>query len=176
MTYRTALGLGLASLLLTATVTAKEQKPDAKQSSEANGAAGSVPTWSSQCSAVGRSEKLDCTVVQRLFVKDTGQLIGSVTVRVPADAKEPMMMIQTPVGLFLPAGVSIDVDDKNQQQLELQTCDANGCYAGSTVSDDLLKSMLKGKQFNIKFQSLKKKQIDLRVSLAGFAAAYDRIK
>lgn len=173
MTYRTSLRLGLASLLLTASVAAKAQQPDVKASPPA---ANSPPAWSSQCSAVGRSATLDCTVAQRLVVTNTGQLIGSVTIRMPGDTKDPMMMIQTPIGLFLPAGVSIDVDEKNQQRLELQTCDVNGCYAGSPVSDDLLASMLEGQTFNMKFQDLNKQQINLQLSLVGFKTAYDRIK
>ncbi len=176
MTYRTGLRLGLASLLLTATVAAKAQQPDAEASPPAAGAADSQPTWSSHCNAEGRSETLDCAVVHRLFITNTGQLIGSVTIRMPGDTKEPVMMIQTPIGLFLPAGVSIDVDEKNPQRFELQTCDGNGCYAGSPVSDDLLASMRKGQKFNIKFQGLKKQEIKLQLSLAGFAAAFDKIK
>jgi len=176
MTYRTGLRLGLASLLLTATVAAKAQQPDAEASPPAAGAADSQPTWSSQCNAEGRSETLDCAVVHRLFITNTGQLIGSVTIRMPGDTREPVMMIQTPIGLFLPAGVSIDVDEKNPQRFELQTCDGNGCYAGSPVSDDLLASMRKGQKFNIKFQGLKKQEIKLQLSLAGFAAAFDKIK
>jgi invasion protein IalB len=176
MTYRTGLRLGLASLLLTATVAAKAQQPDAEASPPGAGAADSQPAWSSQCNAEGRSETLDCAVVHRLFITNTGQLIGSVTIRMPGDTKEPVMMIQTPIGLFLPAGVSIDVDEKNPQRLELQTCDGNGCYAGSPVSDDFLASMLKGQKFNIKFQDLNKQEIRLQLSLVGFAAAFDKIR
>jgi invasion protein IalB len=176
MTYRTGLRLGLASLLLTATVAAKAQQPDAEASPPGAGAADSPPAWSSQCNAEGRSETLDCAVTHRLFITNTGQLIGSVTIRMPGDTKEPVMMIQTPIGLFLPAGVSIDVDEKKPQRLELQTCDGNGCYAGSPVSDDFLASMLKGQKFNIKFQGLKEQEIKLQLSLVGFAAAFDKIK
>jgi invasion protein IalB len=176
MTYRTGLRLVLASFLLAATVAAKAQQPDVKASPPAAGAADSQPTWSSQCSAEGRSETLDCAVVHRLFITNTGQLIGSVTIRMPGDTKEPVMMIQTPLGLFLPAGVSIDVDEKKPQRLELQTCDENGCYAGSPVSDDLLAKMRRGQKFNIGFQNLNKQQINLQLSLVGFGAAFDKIK
>jgi invasion protein IalB len=163
-------------LLLTAAVAAKAQQPDVKTSTPAAEAADSAPTWSSQCSAAGRSETLDCTVAQRLFVEETGQLIGSLTIRMPGATRDPIMMIQIPLGLFLPAGVSIDVDGKNRQRFELQTCDANGCYVGSPVPDDLLAGMLTGQRLNIEFQNLNERRISLQVPLTGFKAAYDKIK
>jgi invasion protein IalB len=161
-------------MLLIAAVEVKAQQPQiSPESSDTT----SPPTaWSSTCSAVGRGVALDCAAEQRLVVSETGQLIGSISVRVPGKTRSPVMMIQTPVGLFLPAGVKIDVDGTNELQLELQTCDGSGCYAGSAVSDSLLTSMRQGRTLNIRFQNLTKKSIDMQISLIGFTAAYNKIK
>ena len=176
MAYRTFLRLGIASLLLTTTVAATAQQPDVKASPPAAEAAAPTPTWSSRCSAEGRAAALDCVVSQRLFVKNTGRLIGSVSVSLPGATGKPIMVIQTPVGLFLPAGVSIDIDGGNQQQFELETCDGNGCYVRQQVSGSLLAGMVKGQTLNISFQNLNKRQIKLPLSLVGFTAAYNKIK
>jgi invasion protein IalB len=44
------------------------------------------------------------------------------------------MMIQLPVGLFLPGGVNFQIDDGKLQALAIQACDLKGCYAATTVS------------------------------------------
>ena len=67
---------------------------------------------------------------QRLFVQQTGQLVIVVSVRVPHAPRTPAMLIQLPLGLFLPAGIQLGVDDGATQNLPVQRCDANGCYAG----------------------------------------------
>jgi hypothetical protein len=52
---------------------------------------------------------------------------------VPADTKAPVIMIQTPLDLFLPAGVTLSVDGGNPVPFELQTCNVKGCYAGAKL-------------------------------------------
>jgi len=123
-----------------------------------------------------RESALDCFVEQKLIVANTRQLLGAVTIRIPGDTKQPVLMIQTPVGLYLPAGVTVDVDGASGQKFELQTCDASGCYVGSPMPKELLDRMQKGQKLNVVFQNLKKQAITLPMDLAGFAAAYQKVR
>jgi invasion protein IalB len=158
-------------------VTAGKPPPAADASEPAAGAvAGQPPSWSVGCSANERTAALNCAVEQRAFVANTGQLVGSVSVRVPGDKTGPVMTITTPLGLFLPAGVSVAIDDAAAQTLQVQTCDAHGCYAELAVSDDLLSRMFNGKKLNVGFQDMSRQPINLALSLAGFTPAYARIK
>jgi len=77
-------------------------------------AASQPPPWGSRCVALARESALDCLVEQKLIVANTGQLVGAVTIRIPGDTKQPVLMIQTPIGLYLPAGVTVDVDGANR--------------------------------------------------------------
>jgi invasion protein IalB len=132
--------------------------------------------WSSTCSSGARGLPLECALEQRAFVRESGQLIGMVTIRVPGDTKKPVAMIQVPLGLFLPAGVTVDVDGDMAQNYPLQTCNANGCFAGFPVSDQLLQRLSNGAKLNVIFQYLDKKPFTLPMSLTGFTEAYARIK
>ncbi|WP_162918951.1 invasion associated locus B family protein [Taklimakanibacter deserti] len=132
--------------------------------------------WSSTCSAAARNLPLECALEQRAFVRQSGQLIGMVTIRVPSDTKKPVAMIQAPLGLFLPAGITVDVDGDMAQNYPLQTCNANGCYAGFPITDQLLNRMFNGGKLNVIFQYLDKKPFTLPMSLVGFTEAYARIK
>lgn len=132
--------------------------------------------WSSTCTSQGRSLPLECVLEQRAFVRESGQLIGLITIRVPSDTKQPVIMIQTPLGLFLPAGVTVDVDGDMAQNYPLQTCNAGGCYAGFPISEQLLNRMFNGGKLNVIFQYLDKKPFTLPMSLVGFTESYARIK
>ncbi|MEX1180226.1 MAG: invasion associated locus B family protein [Cucumibacter sp.] len=155
--------------------TVAQQAPLGDAGPVAGAVASQPPSWSVGCAATERSAALNCAVEQRVFVAN-GQMVGSISVRVPGDATGPVMMVTTPLGLFLPAGVTIAVDEDAVQTLEVQTCDARGCYVEWPVSGSLLDSMINGNKLNIGFQDLAKQPITLSLSLIGFASAYAMIK
>jgi invasion protein IalB len=64
---------------------------------------------------------------------NTGQALVSVVVRTQADKGEPVMAIRVPVGLYLPAGLGLKIDDGKPETVPLQTCDLQGCYAETQV-------------------------------------------
>jgi invasion protein IalB len=140
------------------------------------GKAASPPSWISACQGTARTAELDCQMEQRAVISGSGQLVGSITVRVPAQTRKPVLMIRGPLGLSLAGGVTIDVDGAGGQVLPLQTCDNGGCYAGAPVSDEMLAAMFKGQIFNVTFQNLNQEPIKLPMSLAGFSATYGKIK
>ena len=65
-------------------------------------------------------------------------------------------------------GVRVDV--------QIQTCEARGCYASLPIAPDLLATLRSGKQLKVSFQNLGKETITIPMQLTDFAAAYDKIK
>jgi invasion protein IalB len=104
------------------------------------------------------------------------QFLLSVVVHVPPDTDQPAMMIHLPLGLFLPAGVTIQLEKQKPERLEVQTCDPKGCYAGSAVSDKMLEDMKRSERLTITFHNLTKNTINVPVPSKGFAAAAQRIQ
>jgi invasion protein IalB len=131
--------------------------------------------WVSRCASEGRTANLDCAVEQSAVVTQTGQLLAAVTVRVPPDTHSPVIMIQVPVGLFLPAGITIQVDEGKPQQVPLQTCDLKGCFGAAPLSDETLAAMKTGKRFAVTFQNISKESLIIPFGLSNFAEAYQHI-
>jgi len=131
--------------------------------------------WASNCSSVERQARPECAISQRVITTN-GQLVGSITLRVPADSKDPVAMVQMPLGLFLPAGVTLDVDGTQPLAFPLQTCNATGCYTGFVLPAGMLERMFKGEKLNVTFQYLDRKSVVLPMSLAGFTEAFGRIR
>ena len=132
--------------------------------------------WAVRCTASARAAAPDCAVEQRAVVTENGRLLILFSVRVPADTRKPVMMVQAPLGPFLPAGVTLDVDGAGELKLDYQTCDANGCYAGSPVSDELLQAMFGGQKLNVTIQALNKQPVEVPLDLTGFTAAYRSVE
>ena len=173
--------LAAASVLFT-TAAAQDAAETPPASSEGGTAAPSQTqqpaseNWASRCVASARLVPLECSIEQRLIMQNTQQLVASVTIRVPAETNSPVMLVQAPLGLFLPGGIALDVDGASGETLELQTCDNNGCYAGGPLPENLLAAMTRGQSLNIKFQNLNKQTITVTATLVGFTAAFQRIR
>jgi invasion protein IalB len=157
---------------------AAQAAPDAPQG-DASGAAPATPPqpgWAARCSSASRDAPLECAVEQTAILQKTGQLIILVNIRVPSDTRMPVAMVQLPLGLNLPGGAKLQVDDGRTTDLQIQTCESRGCYAGTPVGPDLLAALKSGKQLKISFQNLSKETITIPLPLGDFAAAYDKIK
>jgi invasion protein IalB len=161
------------------TTPATPAAPAAAPADNANGAPANTPPppgWVARCGSASRDAPLECAIEQSAVLPRTGQLVIAVNIRVPADTHTPSALIQLPLGLNLPAGAKLQVDDGKTTDLQIQTCEARGCYAGTAIAPELLAAMKSGKQLKISFQNLNKEALTVPLPLADFAAAYDKIK
>jgi invasion protein IalB len=152
--------------------------PPAPAAADNAGAANTPPPpgWAARCGSASRDAPLECAIEQSAVLPRTGQLVILVNIRVPADTHTPSALIQLPLGLNLPGGAKLQVDDGAATDLQIQTCEARGCYAGTAIAPDLLAAMKSGKQLKVSFQNLNKETLTVPLPLADFAAAYDKIK
>ena len=126
-----------------------------------------------QCSNTGKG--MECKAHQTIVMTKTRQLLLAVSVSKPAEGKDGAMLLHLPHGLFNPAGVTLAVDEPKAEVLQIQTCDAKGCYAGAPITPEKLAAMSKGTKLNVVFQDLKKQQITVPVPLKGFEDAYKKL-
>jgi invasion protein IalB len=153
------------------------QATPAPNATAAEGANASAPPgWVARCSSASRGAPLECAIEQSAVLTKTGQLIVLINIRVPAETRAPVALVQLPLGLNLPAGAKIQVDDGKTSELQIQTCEARGCYANLQISPDVLAALKSGKQLKVSFQNMGKETISIPMPLADFAAAYEKIK
>jgi invasion protein IalB len=132
--------------------------------------------WAARCTSASREAALECAIEQTAVLSKTGQLLVLVNIRVPSDTHKPVALVQLPLGFDLPGGAKLQVDDGKPTDLQIQTCENRGCFAGLPVAPDLLAALKSGKQLKVSFQNLAKETISIPMPLADFAAAYDKIK
>jgi invasion protein IalB len=156
------------------TAPAPAATPPAETSPPANAAP--PPGWAARCSSASRDAPLECAIEESAVLSKTGQLIVQVNIRVPSDTHTPAVLLQLPLGLNLPVGAKLQVDDGKTADLQIQTCEAAGCYASVPIAPDFLAAMKSGKQLKVMFQTFKKETIAIPLPLADFATAYDKIK
>ncbi|MGY8681184.1 invasion associated locus B family protein [Bradyrhizobium sp. UFLA05-153] len=132
--------------------------------------------WAARCTSASREAPLECAIEQNAVLTKTGQLIVLINIRVPADTRVPTALIQLPLGLNIPVGAKLQVDEGKTVDLPIQTCENRGCYVSTPISADLLAALKSGKQLKVSFQNMSKETINIPMPLTDFAAAYDKIK
>jgi invasion protein IalB len=134
------------------------------------------PGWVARCASASREAPLECAIEESAFVTKTGQLLVQVDVRVASDTHAPVALLQLPLGLNLPVGAKLQVDDGKPVDLQIQTCEQRGCYANVPVAPEMLAQLKSGKELKVSFQNLAKETMTIPLPLGDFATAYDKIK
>lgn len=132
--------------------------------------------WSVSCVSRSRIAAAECSVEQRVLIRETGQTLGRLQIKIGAtDAGPGALLLQIPLGVSIRAGIKIKVDDIEIETFDIQTCDAGGCYAGGLISEKLLRAAKAGKLLNAEFSDAQQRAISVNFVLDGFSAAYDDI-
>lgn len=133
--------------------------------------------WNIVCVAAGRTDDLSCTMEQQIIVRETGLRLARLTVKT-TNAEEGFgsLLVQVPLGLSIVDNLSLQVDQAEVTTIPIQTCDANGCYGGYAVDEQLLAALRAGNQLVLSFFDLQKQKISANFTLSGFTAAYSKIK
>lgn len=144
------------------------QSTDQAQSADKN--------WGTECSASVRNAPLDCSVFQQVVDANSGRVTAMLRVRVPGDTKSPVMLVQMPLGVYLPGQLTMSIDNAAPTAIAFQTCDVNGCYAGTPVPPNFLAAMEKGQTLSLQVQNQARQASSVGIVLAGFAKAYAAIQ
>ena len=101
----------------------------------------------------------------------------SVAVRVPADTKKPILLVQVPLGVYLPAGASLQIGKDEAKTLPFSGCDRGGCVAEYAITESEIAAMTKGSDLTISVQNQNRQPaFNVTVPVTGFAAAYAKVK
>ncbi|MBR0881598.1 invasion protein IalB [Bradyrhizobium japonicum] len=181
--------VALAAALLLSTGGAYAQQSAKKSAASPAPAAQSAPAptqpqadgaqqagWVVRCTSVSRDAPLECAMEQNAVLTKTGQTIVLINIRIAPDTRTPVALLQLPLGLNLPVGAKLQVDEGKTFDLQIQTCENRGCYASTPIAADLLAALRSGKQLKVSFQNMAKEAIAIPMPLGDFAAAYDKIK
>jgi invasion protein IalB len=129
--------------------------------------------WLVNCAKV--AEVMACKATQALTVPETKQLLAAVAVYKAGSGSGHAMTLQLPHGLFLPAGVSVQIDAEAAQLVVIESCDSRGCFATMPIPDKALAAMRKGKVLGLTFQNLTKGNVKVQLPLSGFPDALAKL-
>lgn len=117
-----------------------------------------------------------CGMSQRVFDTKNKKIFLNVVVLKRDGAKTPgEIQLVAPLGVFLPGGVGMEVDDKAIGRIGFLSCQPYGCVTVSEITPELLDQLRKGAAANMVIYIAPGQGIPLSVSLKGFSKAFDEL-
>lgn len=151
-------------------------KPEAAEDAKDNTMQAIVSGWQKMCGTDPEDKKEICQTIQTLSA-ETGQPIMAVNMfekagDKPNDSKRMMRAI-LPLGLQLPPGVRVLIDNNAPVAGKFLICFPNGCFADIDLNADLFAKLKKGAALTIQAQNPQGRTVNYTMPLKDFAKAVE---
>jgi invasion protein IalB len=131
--------------------------------------------WQIRCETPPGAQSEQCALFQSVVAEDRANVGLTVLVLKTADQKARLMRIQAPLGVLLPAGLGLKIDNADIGRAGFVRCLPRGCYAEVVMDDNLLKQMRTGTSATFFIFQTPEEGIGFPVSLKGFGAGFDKL-
>ena len=142
----------------------------------AQGAVKSVhKDWQIRCDNPPGAKSEQCALIQSVTAEDRANVGLTVIVLKTADQKNRLMRVVAPLGVLLPSGLGLKIDNADIGRAGFVRCLPNGCIAEVIMDDALLGKLRTSKTATFIIFQTPEEGIGFPMSLNGFAEGYDQL-
>lgn len=142
----------------------------------AQGAVRSVhKDWQIRCDTPPGAKSEQCALIQSVTAEDRANVGLTVIVLKTADMKSRLMRVVAPLGVLLPSGLGLKIDNVDIGRAGFVRCLPNGCIAEVVMDDALIAKLRNGKTATFIIFQTPEEGIGFPLSLAGFGEGYDKL-
>jgi invasion protein IalB len=164
-----AIRAGLFALTVLAAVMAGK---DAR----AQGAVKSVHgDWQVRCDTPAGAQKEQCALIQSVTAEDRPNVGLTVIVLKTADQKSRLMRVVAPLGVLLPSGLGLKIDNQDVGRAGFVRCLPNGCVAEVIMDDKLTGQLRSGSTATFIIFQTPEEGIGFPLGLKGFGEGFDNL-
>ena len=131
--------------------------------------------WVTRCETPPGAAHEQCAVVLSVVDQDRPNLILVVIVLNTADRKARLMRVIAPLGVLLPPGVSLRIDNTEAGRLSFLQCLPNGCIAQLAMDESLVNKLKNGKTATLGVFQTPEEGVGVQAPLTGFKEAYEQL-
>jgi invasion protein IalB len=170
---RLAFAAGLLACVAAPAARAQTEPPATPGSGETEERFGN---WTLRCKTMAADAARRCEMVQMLGDNETGQDVLLVAVGYPEGQTRPVAWIILPLGVLLPPGIGLKIDQSEPKGLPFRHCDTGGCATPWPLAETDIAALKQGSELMVIFKNIEGKSLGLPVSLSGFTAAFSRLQ
>ena len=131
--------------------------------------------WQIRCETPPGAQAEQCALFQSVVAEDRANVGITVLILKTADQKSRLMRIQAPLGVLLPAGLGLKIDQVDVGRAGFVRCLPKGCYAEVVMDDELIKKLRSGTTATFFIFQTPEEGIGFPMSLKGFGPGYDKL-
>jgi invasion protein IalB len=132
--------------------------------------------WQIRCETPPGAQGEQCALFQSVVAEDRAPNVGiTVLVLKTADQKSRLMRVQAPLGVLLPAGLGLKIDQVDVGRAGFVRCLPRGCYAEVVMDDALIGKLRTGQTATFFIFQTPEEGIGFPMGLKGFGEGYDKL-
>jgi invasion protein IalB len=147
--------------------------------SAAAAAQGSVKSvhgdWQVRCDTPPGAQGEQCALIQSVTAEDRPNVGITVIVLKTSDQKSRLMRVVAPLGVLLPSGLGLKIDDADIGRAGFVRCLPNGCIAEVVMDDTLIKRLREGQTSTFIIFQTPEEGIGFPMGLKGFSEGFDTL-
>jgi invasion protein IalB len=131
--------------------------------------------WETRCETPPGAEHEQCALIQSVAAEDRPNITLVVIVLRTADGKSRLLRVIAPLGVLLPSGLGLKIDNIDVGRAAFVRCLPNGCVAEVVMDDKLVDQMRTGKAATFVIFQTPEEGIGIPLALAGFKEGFDQL-
>ncbi len=143
------------------------------------GAQGAVKSvhgdWQIRCDTPPGAQSEQCALMQSVTAEDRPNIGLTVIVLKTSDQKSRLMRVVAPLGVLLPSGLGLKIDNQDVGRAGFVRCLPSGCVAEVVMDDNLIKQLRSGQTSTFIIFQTPEEGIGFPMSLKGFGEGYDQL-
>jgi invasion protein IalB len=131
--------------------------------------------WQIRCDTPPGAQAEQCALIQSVVAEDRSNAGLTVIVLKTADQKSKLMRVVAPLGVLLPSGLGLKLDNVDVGRAGFVRCLPNGCVAEVVMDDKLLGQLRSAKTATFIIFETPEEGIGFPLSLNGLGEGYDKL-
>jgi invasion protein IalB len=131
--------------------------------------------WQIRCDTPPGSQGEQCALIQSVTAEDRANVGITVIVLKTADQKSRLMRVVAPMGVLLPSGLGLKIDQVDVGRAGFVRCLPSGCVAEVVMDETLIKQMRTGTTATFIIFQTPEEGIGFPMSLKGFGDGFDKL-
>ncbi len=127
--------------------------------------------WTLRCQPASETQPRTCRINQKMVVEDGGMQVLQFLAGRFGPEKVLGAVIFVPIGVRLPPGLGIQVDEQPLRVFPFEVCSLKSCQAHAILEGDFIKDLKAGLTGQVMFQNAVGQVLIVPLSLKGFSAA-----
>ena len=131
--------------------------------------------WQIRCDTPPGAQGEQCALMQSVTAEDRPNVGLTVIVLKATDQKSRLMRVVAPLGVLLPSGLGLKIDNNDVGRAGFVRCLPNGCVAEVVMDDKLINEMRTGQTSTFIIFQTPEEGIGFPMSLKGFGEGFDKL-